>query len=78
MTDLLAAGFVDTYRYLYPETTGAYTFWTYMANARAKNVGWRLDYIIVSERLVKKLVDNQIRSKVYGSDHCPIVGLFKL
>uniref|UniRef100_A0A1A9WXC9 DNA-(apurinic or apyrimidinic site) endonuclease n=1 Tax=Glossina brevipalpis TaxID=37001 RepID=A0A1A9WXC9_9MUSC len=72
MTELLALGYVDTFRHLYPELKGAYTFWTYMANARARNVGWRLDYFLVSERFLKKVVDNCIRSQCKGSDHCPI------
>lgn len=72
MTDLLKLGFVDTYRHLYPKIEKAYTFWTYMMNARAKNVGWRIDYFLVSERLLGKIVDNVIRSKILGSDHCPI------
>ncbi|XP_047023202.1 DNA-(apurinic or apyrimidinic site) endonuclease [Helicoverpa zea] len=72
MTELLGEGFVDTYRHLYPDKTGAYTFWTYMMNSRAKNVGWRLDYFIISERLLPALCDNVIRDGVYGSDHCPL------
>ncbi|XP_059051364.1 DNA-(apurinic or apyrimidinic site) endonuclease [Achroia grisella] len=72
MTDLLGDGFVDTYRHLYPDKTGAYTFWTYMMNSRSKNVGWRLDYFIVSQRILPSLCDNVIRGSVYGSDHCPI------
>lgn len=73
MTDLLAYGFVDTFREKHKEEKGAYTFWTYMNNARAKNVGWRLDYSIISENLKKHLVDSFIRPQVLGSDHCPIV-----
>lgn len=73
LSDLLEEGFVDSFRKLYPDKEGAYTFWTYMRNARASNVGWRLDYYIVSENLMKKVVDNEIRSEVMGSDHCPIV-----
>ncbi|XP_065226891.1 exodeoxyribonuclease [Planococcus citri] len=73
MTELLEAGFVDSFRNLYPEKTGAYTYWTYFANARKRNVGWRLDYFIVSKRFVDNVCDNVIRSEVYGSDHCPIV-----
>ncbi|XP_003744372.1 DNA-(apurinic or apyrimidinic site) lyase [Galendromus occidentalis] len=73
LTDLLEEGFVDTFRKLYPEREGAYTFWTYMMNARAKNVGWRLDYFIVSEDLIDNVIDNEIRSTVMGSDHCPVV-----
>lgn len=72
MTELLSYGFVDTFRKLYPDRTGAYTFWTYMGGARAKNVGWRLDYFITSERLAGKVTDNVIRSQVFGSDHCPV------
>ncbi|KFB35487.1 AGAP009587-PA-like protein [Anopheles sinensis] len=72
MTKMLSLGFVDTFRRLYPDRERAYTFWTYMSNARAKDIGWRLDYFILSERLVSKVVDNVIRSKVYGSDHCPV------
>ncbi|XP_040571855.2 DNA repair nuclease APEX1 isoform X2 [Lepeophtheirus salmonis] len=71
--DLLSLGFVDTYRKLNPEKTGAYTFWTYMMNARAKNVGWRLDYFLISDRWFESNVcDSVIRRKVLGSDHCPI------
>ena len=67
-TGLLGAGFVDSFRHFYPKKEGAYTFWTYMMNSRAKNTGWRLDYFLVSERLVPKLADCVIRSEVYGSD----------
>ncbi|CAK9817041.1 Recombination repair protein 1 [Anthophora plagiata] len=73
MTDFLNAGFVDTFRALYPDKTGVYTFWSYFANARSKNIGWRLDYYLVSERIKDKVCDNVVRDKVYGSDHCPIV-----
>lgn len=73
MTDFLAAGYVDTFRELYPDKTGAYTFWSYFANARSKNIGWRLDYFIVSEKIKSKVCDNVIRDQVFGSDHCPIV-----
>ncbi|CAH0721478.1 unnamed protein product, partial [Brenthis ino] len=72
MTELLGDGFVDTYRHFYPDKTGAYTFWSYMSNSRPKNIGWRLDYFVVSERLLPAICDNVIRDKVYGSDHCPI------
>ncbi|KAL7741946.1 hypothetical protein ACLKA6_012157 [Drosophila palustris] len=72
MTELLALGYVDTFRHLYPTRTGAYSYWTYMANARSRNIGWRLDYCIVSERLVSRVVDNVMRSHCLGSDHCPI------
>uniref|UniRef100_A0A1B0D6X3 DNA repair nuclease/redox regulator APEX1 n=1 Tax=Phlebotomus papatasi TaxID=29031 RepID=A0A1B0D6X3_PHLPP len=76
LTKLFCLGFVDTFRHLYPKQAKAYTFWTYMMNARSKNVGWRLDYFIVSQRLAPAVVDSIIRSPVMGSDHCPIVGLF--
>ena len=78
MTNLLSSGFIDSYRYLYPELAKKYTFWTYMGNARSKNVGWRLDYFIISERWICNLCDNVIESKVMGSDHCPIQLYFSL
>uniref|UniRef100_A0A0K8U5Z3 DNA-(apurinic or apyrimidinic site) endonuclease n=2 Tax=Bactrocera latifrons TaxID=174628 RepID=A0A0K8U5Z3_BACLA len=78
MTELLALGFVDTFRHFYPDRIGAYTYWTYMANARSRNVGWRLDYYIVSERFTKRVVDNCIRAQVMGSDHCPITLFLKI
>ncbi|CAD7012758.1 unnamed protein product [Ceratitis capitata] len=78
MTELLALGFVDTFRHLYPDRTAAYTYWTYMSNARSRNVGWRLDYYIVSQRFTKRVVDNCIRSQVMGSDHCPITLFLKM
>lgn len=71
-TELLAAGFVDSFRELYPEQAFAYTFWTYMMNSRAKNVGWRLDYFLLSTKLRSGLCDSKIRNKAMGSDHCPI------
>ena len=78
MSELLALGYVDTFRHLYPDRKGAYTFWTYMGNARARNVGWRLDYFIVSERFVSRVVDNCIRQQCLGSDHCPITLYLKM
>ncbi|XP_041109964.1 DNA-(apurinic or apyrimidinic site) endonuclease-like [Polyodon spathula] len=69
---LLAAGFVDSFRHLYPERPGAFTFWTYMMNSRSKNVGWRLDFYVLSQALLQNLCDSKIRSKVMGSDHCLI------
>lgn len=71
-TELLESGFVDSYRHLYPDTEQKYTFWSFMGNSRAKNTGWRLDYFVLSSRLMDKLCDNVMRSEVYGSDHCPI------
>lgn len=78
MDDLLGYGFVDTFRHLYPDREKAFTFWTYMGSARAKNVGWRLDYSIVSENLMGKVVDSFMRPQVLGSDHCPIVLLLNI
>lgn len=72
MTDLLTAGFVDSFRALYPDKTGAYSWWSYRFNARANNAGWRIDYFIVSERLREKIVKADILSDVTGSDHCPV------
>ncbi|XP_077450024.1 DNA repair nuclease APEX1 [Stigmatopora argus] len=71
-SQLLEAGFVDSFRELYPDQAYAYTFWTYMMNSRAKNVGWRLDYFVLSSSLVPALCDSKIRTKAMGSDHCPI------
>ncbi len=72
MTSLLSAGFTDTFRWLYPDRTGAYTWWSYMYNARANNAGWRIDYFIVSDRLRPNVIDSVIHSSIYGSDHCPV------
>ena len=72
-TELLADGYIDTYRFLNPDKTGVYTFWTYMMNCRAKNVGWRLDYFLVAKSLESSLCNSLIRSTVPGSDHCPII-----
>lgn len=71
-TDLLSNGFIDTFRYLYPNKEDAFTWWTYIGNARSRNVGWRLDYFVISESLKEKVVDSYIYSNYYGSDHCPI------
>lgn len=73
MTELLDAGFVDTFRYFYPDKTDAYTWWSNFGNARAKNVGWRIDYFVVSEALKPRLKDAGIRPEIMGSDHCPVV-----
>lgn len=72
-TETLEAGFIDSFRELHPDEEDAYTFWTYMMNCRAKNVGWRLDYFVVSKRFKEHICESLIRSKVMGSDHCPIV-----
>ncbi|EEB10253.1 Recombination repair protein, putative [Pediculus humanus corporis] len=71
-TKLLNAGFIDTFRKLYPNKEGAYTYWNYIGNARSRNAGWRLDYFVVSERIMSTVCDSVIRKEVYGSDHCPI------
>ena len=72
MTQLLQAGFVDTFRYFYPDRTGAYSWWSYLYHARENNAGWRIDYFLASESLKSRLADSIIHSEVYGSDHCPI------
>ena len=72
MTQLLEAGFCDTFRQLYPDTEGVYSWWSYRFNARKNNAGWRIDYFIVSERLMPKVKDSKILTQVYGSDHCPV------
>lgn len=71
-TELLEAGFTDTFRFFYPEKTGAYSWWSYMYQARSRNTGWRIDYFLVSERLNGLLADAAILSDIMGSDHCPV------
>jgi len=71
-TELLDAGFIDTFRYFYPDKEGAYTWWSYLTKARERNAGWRIDYFLVSESLKDRLVDSKIHSDIYGSDHCPV------
>ncbi|WP_346235022.1 exodeoxyribonuclease III [Lysinibacillus telephonicus] len=73
MTELLQSGFTDTFRHLNPDTTDAYTWWSYMNKVRERNIGWRIDYFIVSNRLVDYIQAADIHSQVLGSDHCPIV-----
>ncbi|MBS7226169.1 MAG: exodeoxyribonuclease III [Clostridiaceae bacterium] len=73
MTDLLGAGFVDTWRYFHPDTEGVYSWWSYRFKAREKNAGWRIDYFLVSERLMGRVKDARILTDVLGSDHCPVV-----
>ncbi|MBF2353247.1 exodeoxyribonuclease III [Listeria welshimeri] len=68
----LDAGFIDSFRYFYPDLTDAYSWWSYRMNARARNTGWRIDYFVVSKRLKDKLVDAKIHAEVLGSDHCPV------
>ncbi len=72
MTALLDSGFIDTFRYLYPNETESYTWWSYMGHAREKNIGWRIDYFIVSDRIRTKIQEAKIHSEIMGSDHCPI------
>ena len=71
-TELLNAGFVDTFRYFYPEQTGIYSWWSYRFSARSKNAGWRIDYFCVSESLKDRLEDAKILTDIMGSDHCPV------
>ncbi len=70
---ILKAGFIDTFRHLHPETLGAYTWWTHWANARARNVGWRIDYWFASKKLAKHITRAEILPEVMGSDHCPVL-----
>lgn len=71
-TELLQAGFIDTFRHFYPETAGAYSWWSYRMKARERNAGWRIDYFLTSERLRPRLVSASILSDIHGSDHCPV------
>ncbi|ADL53777.1 exodeoxyribonuclease III [Clostridium cellulovorans] len=71
-SELLASGFIDTYRYFYPDKEGAYSWWSYRFNARTKNAGWRIDYFVISEELKDKLVSAEIHNEILGSDHCPV------
>ena len=72
MTELLSGGFIDTFRYFYPDKTGEYSWWSYRFNARKNNAGWRIDYFIVSEALKDRLVSASIHQEIFGSDHCPV------
>ena len=72
MTNLLDVGFVDTYRFLYPDKEDAYSWWSYMGRAREKNIGWRIDYFIVSDDIKDKITETMIYPEVLGSDHCPV------
>ena len=72
MTELLNAGFVDSFRYVYPEKTNSYTWWSYIGRARDRNAGWRIDYFITSKSIATKIKDAIIYSDIYGSDHCPV------
>lgn len=72
MTRLLDSGFIDTYRYLHPDATGAYSWWSYRGRAREKNVGWRIDYFLTDKSLSDKIVSAEIHPEITGSDHCPV------
>lgn len=71
-TNLINSGFIDTFRYFYPDKEGIYSWWSYRFNARKNNAGWRIDYFIVSESLKNRLVDAKIHTEIMGSDHCPV------
>ncbi|MCQ6276157.1 exodeoxyribonuclease III [Bacillus sp. V3B] len=73
MSLLLAAGFIDSFRYFYPDQMDSYTWWSYMSKVRERNIGWRIDYFLVSERMADSLKDADIHSDILGSDHCPIM-----
>ena len=73
MTELLSSGFADTFRRLHPNLAGVYSWWSYRFHARENNAGWRIDYFIVSERLLPRVLSSEIRTDVFGSDHCPVV-----
>ena len=72
MTNLLNSGFVDSFRYLYPDKENSYSWWSYMGRAREKNVGWRIDYFIVSDRIKENIEEADIHPEIFGSDHCPV------
>ena len=72
LTELLSAGFIDSFRHFYPDVTGAYSWWSYIGGARSRNAGWRIDYFIVSEKLKDRMLDAKIHPDIMGSDHCPV------
>ena len=76
-TTLLNAGFIDTFRYFYPDAEGIYSWWSYRFKAREKNAGWRIDYFCVSDSLKDRLESAAIHTEVYGSDHCPVEVVLK-
>lgn len=78
MTQFLESGYLDTFRYFYPDLTGAYSWWSYRFNARANNAGWRIDYFLTSERLQEQLVSAKIHPDIMGSDHCPVELVLKI
>lgn len=76
-SELLQNGFTDTFRYFYPDTAGAYSWWSYRFNARSRNAGWRIDYFLVSDRFTDAVQDAQILNEITGSDHCPVALILK-
>ncbi|WP_078595698.1 exodeoxyribonuclease III [Evansella clarkii] len=72
MDNLLSSGFIDSFRYKYPDLEGAYTWWSYMSKVRERNIGWRIDYFIVSEKIKDLIKETEIHAEVLGSDHCPV------
>jgi exodeoxyribonuclease-3 len=73
MTELQEAGFIDSWRYFYPDAEGVYSWWSYRFNARKNNAGWRIDYFLVSEKIRDRMKDAAILTDIMGSDHCPVV-----
>ncbi|MBE1443564.1 exodeoxyribonuclease III [Paenibacillus sp. OAS669] len=73
MTQLLEAGFLDTFRHFYPDQTDVYSWWSFMPKVRERNIGWRIDYFLASSRLAPFLLDAQIDTEIFGSDHCPVI-----
>ena len=71
-SNLLGAGFIDSFRHFYPDATGEYSWWSYIGNARSRNAGWRIDYFVVSEKLKDEMADAKIHQQIMGSDHCPV------
>ena len=71
-TELLSSGFIDSFRFFYPDKTGEYSWWSYIRNARATNAGWRIDYFVVSEKLKERMTGASIHQEIFGSDHCPV------
>ena len=71
-TNLLGAGFIDSFRHFYPDATGEYSWWSYIGNARSRNAGWRIDYFVVSSQLKDEMIDAKIHQQIMGSDHCPV------
>lgn len=72
MTELLDSGFIDTFRYFYPDAVEEYSWWSHFANSRERNIGWRIDYFIASDTMEERLVDAKIHQEIFGSDHCPV------